>query len=128
MLHLFIHFMSQNSQSFLCCLSHASLEHPPRCGGLDHLVNMANTISHRSLIDHHTYTPKVPVLMKQPWGSNEERELAISQHQEQCPQSPREVASILTITIGLRRHNTPTRRCTNVLPCYQLPRHLDKRR
>jgi hypothetical protein len=36
--------MSQNSQSFSCCLSHASLELPPRGGGLDYLANAVNTI------------------------------------------------------------------------------------
>jgi hypothetical protein len=59
MLHLFIHFMSQNTQSFLGCLSHASLKRPPWCGSLDHLVDAMNTISRGPLIDHHTYAPKV---------------------------------------------------------------------
>jgi hypothetical protein len=124
MCHSLICFMSQNNQSFSCCLSHASLKCPPRCGELDHL---ANAISRRPLVDHHTYTPKVRVLTKHHQGSNEERGLAIAQRREHCPQSPREVANILTIAMGLRRHSIPTRQCKNVLPRCQLPRHLDKR-
>jgi hypothetical protein len=92
------------------------------------LVNAANTIGHRPLVDHHMYASKVQVTTKQPRGSNEERWLAITQRQEHYPQSPREVASILTIYMGLHRHSIPTRRRTNVPPDYQLPRHLDKRR
>jgi hypothetical protein len=92
------------------------------------MVNVASMIGRRPLVYHHTYTTKVRVPTKQPWGSNEERGLAISQRQEQCPQSPRKVASILTITMGLRRHNIPMRQCTNVLPHCQLPRHLEKSR
>jgi hypothetical protein len=126
MLHLFIRFMSQNSQSFSCNLSHAFLERPPRCGSLDHLVNAADMIGHRPPIDDHTHMPKVQVPMKQPRGADEKWGLAISQRQEQCPQSPQEVASTLTITMGLRRHIIPTRRCTDVLPRCQLPCHLEK--
>jgi hypothetical protein len=122
-LHSFTRFMLQNGQSFSCCLSHASLERPPQRRCLDHLANEANTIDRMPLIDHHTYTPMVWVLTKQPQGSNEERGLAISKRQKHCPQSPQKVASILTITVGLRRHNIPTRQHTNMLPC-----HLDKRR
>jgi hypothetical protein len=62
MLDLFIRFMSQNSQSFSGCLSHACLERPPRCGRLDHLVDATNTIGHRPLVNHHKYMPKVRVL------------------------------------------------------------------
>jgi hypothetical protein len=36
------------------------------------MVNAANTIGRRPLVDHHTYTPKVCVPMKQPQGSDEE--------------------------------------------------------
>jgi hypothetical protein len=46
---------------------------------------------------------------------------------EQCPQSLREVAITPTIAMGLRGHNIPTQRCTNVLPRCQLrPCHLEK--
>jgi hypothetical protein len=85
-------------------------------------------IHHRPLVDDHTHTPSVQVPTKQPQGSDEERGVAISQRQEQCPQSPQEVASILTIAMGLRRHIIPMRRHTDVLSRYQLPRHQDKRR
>jgi hypothetical protein len=126
MLDLFIRFMSQNSQSFSGCLSHACLERPPRCGSLDHLVDATNTIRHRPLVNHHTYMAKVRVPTKQTQGSDEERGLAISQRQEQCPQSPREVAITQTIAMGLCRYNIPMQRRTNVLPRFQLPLHLDK--
>jgi hypothetical protein len=63
---------------------------------------------------------KVRVLAKQPQDPNEKCGLAIPQRQEQCPQSPREVASMLTITMGLHRHGIPTWWCVNVLPHYQL--------
>jgi hypothetical protein len=85
-------------------------------------------IGRRSLINDHMHTHKVRVPMKQPRGFDEERGLAIPQCQEQCPQSPREVASILTIAMGVHRHNIPTRWRTNVLPHCQFPRRLDKRR
>jgi hypothetical protein len=57
--HLLIRFMSLNNQCFSNYLSHACLERPHRCRSLDHLVNAADTIGHRPLIDHHIYTPKV---------------------------------------------------------------------
>jgi hypothetical protein len=63
------------------------------------LADTADTIGRRPLLDHHTYTPKVWVPTKQPWGSNEERGLIITQHKEHYPHSPREVASILTIAM-----------------------------
>jgi hypothetical protein len=59
MLHLSIRFMSQNSQNLLGCFSHDCHERLPWCGSLNHLVDAANTISRRPLIDHHTYVPKV---------------------------------------------------------------------
>jgi hypothetical protein len=40
--------------------------------------------------------------------------------------STHEVASMLTIAIGLRRHGIPTQWHVNVLPRCQLPRHLEK--
>jgi hypothetical protein len=55
MLHSFTHFVSQNSQSFSGCLSHAYPERPPRCGSLDHLVDASDMICHRLLIDDHTH-------------------------------------------------------------------------
>jgi hypothetical protein len=80
MLHSFTRFMSQNSQSFSGCLSHACLKRPPQCGSLDHLVDEADMIGHWPLVDDHMHTPKVQVPTKQPQGSNEERGLAISQN------------------------------------------------
>jgi hypothetical protein len=71
-------FMSQDSQRFSGCLSHACLERPPRCRSLDHFVDVADMIGHKALIDHHTYTLKVRVSMKQPQGSDEEWGLARS--------------------------------------------------
>jgi hypothetical protein len=82
---------------------------------------------HKPLIDDHTDMSKVQVLAKQPWGADEKCGLTISQCQEQCPQSPREVASTLTIAMGLHRHGIPTRRRVNVLPRCQLPCNLEKR-
>jgi hypothetical protein len=64
MLYLLIRFMSQNSQSFSCSLSHASLERPPRCGSLDHLADAMDMIGRRPLIDDHTHMAKVRVPMK----------------------------------------------------------------
>jgi hypothetical protein len=128
MLHLFLRFMSQKHQSFSCSLSHASLKCPPRCGSLDHLADVANMIGRRPLIDDHMHMPKVRVPTKQPRGADEKWGLTISLHQEQCPQSPQEVTDTLTIAMGLRRHNIPRRGRANVLPRYQLPCHLEKRR
>jgi hypothetical protein len=59
MLHLFLCFISQKHQCFMCSLSHASLERPPRCGSLDHVADAVNMISHRPLVDDHTHRPKV---------------------------------------------------------------------
>jgi hypothetical protein len=127
MLHSCICFMSQNSQGFSYCLSHASLERPPRCGCLDHLVNVVDTIGCRPLV-YHMYTPKVRVPTKQSQGSDEEWGLTISQRKEQCQQSPQEVANMPTIAMGLHRHSISTRWGTNIFPCCQLPRHLEKKR
>jgi hypothetical protein len=82
LLHLFLRFMSKQCQSFSCGLSHASLERPPRCGSLDHMMDAANMISHWPLIDGHMHTPKVQVLAKQPRDTDEKRGLAIPQCQE----------------------------------------------
>jgi hypothetical protein len=128
MLYLFLRFISQQRQSFSCSLSHASLEHPPRCGSLDHVADAANMIGRRPLVDDHTHTPKVRVPAKQPQDTDEKWGLAISQRQEQCPQSPQEIASIMTIAMGLCRHGIPMRQHVNVLPHCQLPCHLEKRR
>jgi hypothetical protein len=66
--------------------------------------------------------------MQQPRGSDEERGLARTQRQKHGPLSPREVASILTFTVGLRGHSIPTRWRTDMLPCRQLhPHHLGRR-
>jgi hypothetical protein len=100
----------------------------PQCRSLDHLVNAADMISRRPLIDDHMHMPKVRVPAKQPQGTNEKCGLAISKYQEQCPQSPWEVASTLTIAMGLHRHGIPTRRHANMHPRCQLPCHLEKRR
>jgi hypothetical protein len=64
--------------------------------------------SRRPVVDHHTYTPKVRVSTQQPWGSDEERGLIGTKCQKHSPQSPRELASILTIAVGLRGHSNPT--------------------
>jgi hypothetical protein len=72
--------MSQNNQSFSGCLSDACLKHPPRCRSLNHMVNAADMIGCRPLIDHHMYMPMVLVSMKQPRGFDEEKRLAITQH------------------------------------------------
>jgi hypothetical protein len=129
MCHSLIHFVSQNNQRFSGYLSHAYLQCPPLCRSLDHLADVVDTISHRPLVNHHTYMPKVRVSTKQPWGSDEEQGLTTIQHQEYYLQSPREVASILIIATALHRHSIPTRWRTNVLPCRQLHAcHLDKRK
>jgi hypothetical protein len=73
MRHSLILFMPQNYQRFSGCLSHACLEHPPQCRCLDHLLNEANMIGHRPLIDDHTTTPKIRVPTKQPCCFDEER-------------------------------------------------------
>jgi hypothetical protein len=65
--------------------------------------------------------------MKQPQGTDEKWGLTISQRQERCPQSPREVASTLTITMGLHRHDIPMWQRVNVLPRCQIPCHLENR-
>jgi hypothetical protein len=103
-------------QSFSRSLSHASLEHPHRCGSLDHKADVANMIGRGPLIDDHTHTSKVRVPMKQPRDTDEKWGLSIPQRQEQCLQSPQEVASMLTIAMRLHRHSIPTRRCANMLP------------
>jgi hypothetical protein len=128
LLHLSLYFMSQKRQSFLCSLSHASLERSPWCGSLDHMADAVNMIGRRPLIDDHTNMPNVRVPAKQPRDTDEKWGLAISQHQEQCPQSPHEVANTLTIVMGLCRHDIPLWGRVNVLPRYQLPCHLEKRR
>jgi hypothetical protein len=120
--------MSQKCQSFSCSLSHASLERPPQSDSHDHVADAVNMIGRRPFVDDHTHMPKVQVLAKQPRDVDEKWGLAISHRQEQCPQSPWEVASILTIPMGLHRHSVATRWCTNVLPRCQLPCHLEKRR
>jgi hypothetical protein len=88
MLHLFLRFMSQQHQSFSCSLSHASLKRPPWCGSLDHMVDAANVIGRRSLVDDHTHMPKVRIPTKQLREVNEKWGLTITQRQEQCSQSP----------------------------------------
>jgi hypothetical protein len=66
-------------------LSHTSLERPPRCGCLDHVMDVVNMISHWPLVDDHTHTPKVRVSTKQPRDNDEKRGLAIPQCQEHGP-------------------------------------------
>jgi hypothetical protein len=91
------------------------------------MADVADMIGNRPLVDHHTYTPKVRVSTKQPRGPNEERALTGTQCQKLGPQSPREVASILTITMEIRGPIIPMRWRTDILPCCQLhPRHLEK--
>jgi hypothetical protein len=86
-----------------------------------------NMIGRRPLIDDHMHTPKVRVPVKQPQDADEKWGLSIPQCQEQCLQSPREVASTLTIAMGLHRHGIPTWQHANKLPPCQLhPCHLEK--
>jgi hypothetical protein len=93
------------------------------------LADAADMIGRRSLIDHHTYTPKVRVSSQQPRGPNEERGLTETKRYKHGPQSPWEVASVLTIIVGLCEHSIAMRRCTDMLSCRQLhPHHLDKGR
>jgi hypothetical protein len=92
------------------------------------MVNAVNMIGHSPHVDDRMHTSKVRVPMKQPQDADEKWGLAISQRQEHCPQSPQEVASTLTIDMGLRRQGIPTLWCANVLPRCQLPCHLEKRR
>jgi hypothetical protein len=61
--------------------------------------------------------------MQQPRGPDEEWGLAGTHRQKHDPQSPREVASIMTITVGLRGHSIPTQWRMDMLPC-----HLEKGR
>jgi hypothetical protein len=63
MLNLLILFMSQDDQRFSCSISHASLECPPRCRILDYLVDAANMVGRRPLIDDHMHMPQVRVAM-----------------------------------------------------------------
>jgi hypothetical protein len=59
--HFLIRLMSQDSQCFMDCLSHAYLKRPPLYRSLYHLVDVADTIGDRPLVDHYTNTPKVLV-------------------------------------------------------------------
>jgi hypothetical protein len=85
-----------------------------------------NMIGRRFLIDDHMHTLKVRVPTMQPRGADKKWGLAISQHQEKCSLSPQEVASTLTIAMGLRSHGIPTRWCAKVLPRCQLHCHIEK--
>jgi hypothetical protein len=76
MCHLLIRLMTQDSQCFTSCLSHAGLERRPWCRSLDYLADALDTISHRPLVDHHTYAPEVRVSMQQPRDPDEEWGLA----------------------------------------------------
>jgi hypothetical protein len=66
MCHLLIRLMMQDGQCFMGCLSHTSLECPPWSRGLNYLVDAPDMISHRPLVDHHTYTPEVRLSSQQP--------------------------------------------------------------
>jgi hypothetical protein len=93
------------------------------------MADVANMTSRRSLVDDHTHTPKVRVPVKIPRDADEKWRHAIPQLHEQCPQSPREVANMLTIAMELCRHGIPTRWHTNVLPRCQLhPCHLEEKK
>jgi hypothetical protein len=129
MRHLLIRLMSQDSQCFMGYLSHAFLKCSPWCRSLDHFADAEDTIGRRPLIDHHTYTPKVQVFTQQPRGSDEEQGLTGTQGLKHGLQNPRDVASVLTITVELHGHSMPTRWRTDMLSRRQLhPRHLDKGR
>jgi hypothetical protein len=69
---------------------------------------------------------EIHVPSKQPQGSDEKRGLAITQGQEECPESTQKIASTLTITVRLRRHDIPLWWHVNVLPCHKLHCHLEK--
>jgi hypothetical protein len=58
------------------------------------VTDAVNMISHRSLVDDHTHTPKVRLPVKLPQDSDEKWGLTILQCQEHSPQSPREHASV----------------------------------
>jgi hypothetical protein len=70
MLHLVIIVVSQDGQSFLCSISHSSIECPLQYGSLDHLADTVDAIGHRPIIDDHTYVPWVSVPSRQPQGSD----------------------------------------------------------
>jgi hypothetical protein len=71
--------MTQYSQTFSCSVKESSLEYPPQSNNLDHLVDTADTISHRLLVYDHLHVPEIGVPMKQPWGFDEKRGLTITQ-------------------------------------------------
>jgi hypothetical protein len=71
--------MMQDGQCFTGWLPHAGLKRLPWCRGLDYVAHAPDTISHRPLVDHHTYTPEVRVSTQQPRGPDEERGLAGTQ-------------------------------------------------
>jgi hypothetical protein len=70
--------MTQYSQRFSCSITDSSLEHPPRSGNLDHLIDIADTISRRLLMDDHPHVSEIGVPTKQPQGSDEKRGLIIT--------------------------------------------------
>jgi hypothetical protein len=91
-------------------------------------MDAMNMIGRRPLIDDLMHTPTVRVPTKQSRDTDEKWGIAIPQCQEHGPHSPQEVSSILTITVGLHRHDIPTHWHVNMLPHYQLrPCHLEKR-
>jgi hypothetical protein len=61
MLHLAIFLVAQRGQVFSCSIVNSSLEDPPRCDSLDHLVNTAHTIDRRPIIQDHPYMPEIGV-------------------------------------------------------------------
>jgi hypothetical protein len=77
--HLLIHLMTQDGQCFTGYLSHASLERPPWCRGLDYLEDASDMISCIPHVDHHMYTLEVWVSTQQPRGPDEERGLTRTQ-------------------------------------------------
>jgi hypothetical protein len=111
LLHLFLRFISYQRHSFSCSLSHASLKCIPQCGSLNHVMDAAKMIGCSPLVYDHVHIRKVRVPMKQPRDTDKKRGIAIPQYQEHGPSGPREVSSILTIIVGLRRHSIPTRWC-----------------
>jgi hypothetical protein len=78
-------------------------------------------------LDDHPHMPKVRVLMKLPWDTDEKWGPTIPQCLKHGPQSPQKVSSIPTIIVGLRRHNISMWWHANVLPHYQLHScHLER--
>jgi hypothetical protein len=78
MLHLVVLVVTQCNQSFTCSISNSSLERPSQGDNLNHLANMADTISRILLIYDHPHMPEIGVPSQQPRGSDVEWGIAIT--------------------------------------------------